>query len=106
MSSLMGWTGRGFSDRRRSLFQIWRMMKTRVTLTVSRPRLQTFCLTLSTLRYRDNEEGSIFIFYFCIFMLLMKGAWWLSGRVLDSRQRGRGFEHHRRHCVVSLSKTH
>ena len=29
---------------------------------------------------------------------------WLSGRVLDSRPRGRGFEPHRRHCVVSLSK--
>ena len=32
------------------------------------------------------------------------GAQWLSGRVLDSRLRGRGFELHRRHCVVSLSK--
>ena len=28
----------------------------------------------------------------------------LSGRVLDSRPRRRGFEPHRRHCVVSLSK--
>ena len=27
-----------------------------------------------------------------------------SGRVLDWRPRGRGFEPHRRHCVVSLSK--
>ena len=35
-----------------------------------------------------------------------EGAQWLSGRVLDSRPRGRGFEPHRRHCVVSLSKTH
>ena len=26
------------------------------------------------------------------------------GRVLDSRPKGRGFEPHRRHCVVSLSK--
>ena len=32
------------------------------------------------------------------------GAQWLSGRVLDSRPRGRGFEPHRRNCVVSLSK--
>ena len=32
------------------------------------------------------------------------GAQWLSGRVLDSRPKGRGFESHRRHCVVSLSK--
>ena len=32
-----------------------------------------------------------------------KGAQWLSGRVLDSKSRGRGFEPH---WVVSLSKTH
>ena len=32
------------------------------------------------------------------------GAQWLSGRVLDSRPKCRGFEPHRRHCVVSLSK--
>ena len=35
-----------------------------------------------------------------------KELWELSGRVLYSRPRGRGFEPHRRHCVVSLSKTH
>ena len=34
----------------------------------------------------------------------IKGAQWLNGRVLESRPRGRGFEPHRRHCVVSLSK--
>ena len=33
-----------------------------------------------------------------------QGAQWLSGRVLDSRPRGHGFESHRRHCVVSFSK--
>ena len=32
------------------------------------------------------------------------GAQWLSGRVLDLRPKGRGFEPHRRHCAVSLSK--
>ena len=32
------------------------------------------------------------------------GAQWLSGRVLDSRLKGRVFEPHRRLCVVSLSK--
>ena len=31
-----------------------------------------------------------------------EGAQWLSGRVLDSRLKGCGFEPHRRHCVVSL----
>ena len=32
------------------------------------------------------------------------GVQWLSGRVLDSRPKGRGLEPHPRHCVVSLSK--
>ena len=30
-------------------------------------------------------------------------AQWLSGRVLDLRAKGRGFEPHRRPCIVSLS---
>ena len=34
------------------------------------------------------------------------GAQWLSGRVLDLRPRGSGFEPHWCLCVVSLSKTH
>ena len=33
------------------------------------------------------------------------GVQWLSGRVLDSRLRGHGFEPPWHHCVVSLSKT-
>ena len=37
-------------------------------------------------------------------ILLEKGAQWLSDRVLDSRPRGRGFESHRRHCVVILEQ--
>ena len=32
------------------------------------------------------------------------GAQWLSGRVLGSRQKGRGFEPHRRHFVVVLEQ--
>ena len=32
------------------------------------------------------------------------GAQGLSGRVLDSRPRDRGFEPHRRHCVVVLEQ--
>ena len=32
------------------------------------------------------------------------GAQWLSGRVIDSRLKGRGFEPHRRHCVVVLEQ--
>ena len=33
------------------------------------------------------------------------GAQWFSGRVLDSRPRGRGFEPHRRHCFVVLEQS-
>ena len=33
-----------------------------------------------------------------------QGARWLSGRVLDSRQRGHGFEPHRRQCIVVLEQ--
>ena len=32
------------------------------------------------------------------------GAQWLSGRVLDSRPRGCGFEPHQRDCVVVLEQ--
>ena len=32
------------------------------------------------------------------------GAQWLSGRVLDSRPKGRGFEPHRHHGVVVLEQ--
>ena len=33
-----------------------------------------------------------------------EGAQWLSGRVLDSRPKGHGFEPHRSHCVVVLKQ--
>ena len=39
-----------------------------------------------------------------ISIIEMEGAQWLSGRVLDSRPKGRGFEPHRRHCVVVLEQ--
>ena len=32
------------------------------------------------------------------------GAQWLSGRVLDSRVRGRGFKPHWCHCIVVLEQ--
>ena len=40
----------------------------------------------------------------CILISMKMGAQWLSGRVLDSRPRGRGFEPHGRHCVVVLEQ--
>ena len=38
--------------------------------------------------------------------LQIKGARWRSGRASDSESRGPGFDPHKRHRVVSLSKTH
>ena len=38
------------------------------------------------------------------YSIVCKGAQWLSGRVLDSRPKGSGFEPHRRHCVVVLEQ--
>ena len=35
---------------------------------------------------------------------MVEGAQWLSGRVLDLRLRGRGFEPRQRHCVVVLEQ--
>ena len=46
----------------------------------------------------------IFAFMYNTSLFKHEGAQWLSGRVLDSRPRGRRFEPHRRHCVGSLSK--
>ena len=40
----------------------------------------------------------------CGFYTPVEGVQWLSGRVLDSRPRGCGFEPHRCLCVVSLSE--
>ena len=45
------------------------------------------------------------VYKLCMF-LSRQGAQWLSGRALDQIHRDRGFEPHRRHCVVSLSKPH
>ena len=36
---------------------------------------------------------------------ILEGEQWLSGRVLDLRQKGHVFEPQRRHCVVSLGLT-
>ena len=53
-----------------------------------------------------SNKGHLNIFGLSQFGTLMEGAQRLSGRVLDSRPRGCGFESHRCHYVVSLSKTH
>ena len=43
-------------------------------------------------------------FFQAVFTQVVRGAQWLSGRVLDSRPKGRGFEPHWRHCVVVLEQ--
>ena len=40
----------------------------------------------------------------CFLHCAIQGEQWLSGRVLDSRPRGHGFEPHWRHCFVFLRK--
>ena len=45
---------------------------------------------------RYLRESKSYLFY----LHTTSGAQWLSGRVLDSRPKGSGFEPHRRHCVV------
>ena len=54
---------------------------------------KTFSVVAFTMKYSTTSDYKCFV-----------GAQWLSGRVLDSRPKGCGFEPHRRHCVVSLSK--
>ena len=41
----------------------------------------------------------------CCQLQVKVGVQWLSGRELDLRPRGRRFEPHPHHCVVSLSRT-
>ena len=40
--------------------------------------------------------------HYLLVLSAVSGAQWLSGRVLDWRPKGHGFEPHRRHCVVVL----
>ena len=47
--------------------------------------------------------GLVWIQTVCKCYQQTQGVKWLTGRVLDSRPRGRGVEPHRCHCVVSLS---
>ena len=62
-------------------------MRKDVSKSVSKPP----CILMN----RSFDEG---------FFLGGGGARWLSGRVLDSRLRGRGFEPHRHHCLVVLEQ--
>ena len=52
------------------------------------------------------HDNVTFLLKYLLLKKAIMGAQWLSGRVLDSRPRGSGFEPHWRHCLWSLSKTH
>ena len=49
----------------------------------------------------ESSDDAMFLFFFVSSQLM--GAQWVSGRVFETTGR-RGFEPHRRHCVMSLSK--
>ena len=74
------------------------MLKTQV-------RFQDF-KDISLIRHEIGQFMKYGGYCICIKSSCNLGVHWLSGRVLDSRPRGRGFEPHRLHCVVPLSKTH
>ena len=48
-------------------------------------------------------SGPVVVRY-CSYIKQHEGAQWLSGRVLDSKPRGRGFEPHWPHCIVVLEQ--
>ena len=50
------------------------------------------------------QPEELYWYIYCIKIFVSRCNTYYSGRVLDSRPKGRGFEPHRRHCVVSLSK--
>ena len=52
--------------------------------------------------YCEQKKGQLNAIHGTLFTLM--GVQRLSGRVLDSRLKGRGLEPHQRHCLVFLSK--
>ena len=54
------------------------------------------------LPFFKNSKKSMYHYHLVIKQ--NQGAQWLSGRVLDSKPRGHGFEPHWRQCVVVLEQ--
>ena len=61
---------------------------------------------MGSVLYKMAEGIKEFSLNFCVYSRLntRMGAQCFSGRVLDSRPRGRGFGPHRHHCVVVLEQ--
>ena len=53
----------------------------------------------------NSQLKSLYFLHYRQTLSYIQGAQWLSCRVLDSRQKGSGFQPHRRHCGVFSSKT-
>ena len=66
-------------------------------------------MTLTQVRYSGTspayQYATLVYFTETYYFVVYLGAQWLSGRALDLRPRGRGFDPHRPHCIVSLSKS-
>ena len=69
-----------------------------------RQRLETLDNTFGTAVLPTLEKVEYRVSWCNEVLNRVPGAQWLSGRVLDSRQRGRRFESHRRHCNVVLEQ--
>ena len=113
-SLFIGQKGRPRSDCMFSLFAVGQVLyylnsrpnNGMCLARIPRYRVQNFTHTTENqnhVTYIDSD--------FCLLLLIFanrldsdQGAQWLSGRVLDSRPRGRGFEPHRHHCVVVLEQ--
>ena len=54
--------------------------------------------------FRSFDNGLKQLYKYISMQELLWRAQWLSGRVLDWRPSGHGFEPHRRHCVVVLEQ--
>ena len=80
------------------------------TMQASRdvPLLNTTCISPSAGPMGSHSQSVVNLIKvlecMCCFFFGGGGAQWLSGRVLNSRPKGRGFEPHRCHCVVVLEQ--
>ena len=69
--------------------------------------VQNFIENFNVLKEKTNiAMNKSLKLFLAVIQIIPQGAQWLSGRVFDLRPRDPGFKSHRRHCVVSLSKTH
>ena len=56
------------------------------------------------INFINGPISRVLLLILLVHVLLPRESAVLSGRVLDSRRKGRGFEHHRHHSVVVLEQ--